>query len=136
MGAFDDGTPLDAAALQDLDRRLTEVKSSIPKIGQTVINNNTSVTEVKAKHIFGGLAPLSGKLTAGGRTGFSIEWKADSQPISVVITPMLAGGAKASLTVYVESMIVKFFVYFLHYIIPCLFFIICHCIICYRQINI
>ncbi|NCW72684.1 MAG: hypothetical protein EBW12_06760 [Actinobacteria bacterium] len=104
MGAFDDGTPLDAAALQDLDRRLTEVKSSIPKIGQTVINNNTSVTEVKAKHIFGGLAPLTGKLTAGGRTGFSIEWKADSQPISVVITPMLAGGAKASLTVYVESM--------------------------------
>lgn len=103
MGAFDDGTPLDAAALQDLDRRLTEVKSSIPKIGQTVINNNTSVTEVKAKHIFGGLSPLTGKLVAGGRTGFTIGWKADSEPISVVITPMLASGAKASLTIYLES---------------------------------
>jgi len=104
MAAFDDGTPLDAAALQDLERRLTEVKSSIPKIGQTVINNSTTVTEVKAKHIFGGLAPLTGKLVSGGRTGFSIEWKADSQPISVVVTPMLAGGAKVSLTVYIESM--------------------------------
>jgi hypothetical protein len=101
--AFDDGTPLDAAALQDLDRRLTEVKSSIPKIGQTVINNNTNVTELKAKHIFGNIAPFSGKLTAGGRTGFSIKWQADSQPVSVVITPMLAGGAKASLTIYIES---------------------------------
>ena len=36
MAAFDDGTPLDAAALQDLDRRLVEVKALIPTVGSAV----------------------------------------------------------------------------------------------------
>jgi len=57
MAIFDDGTPLDAAILQDLDRRLTEVKSSIPKIGTTVIDNSTVQQVVKSKQIFGGEIP-------------------------------------------------------------------------------
>ena len=87
MAAFDDGTPLDAAALQDLDRRLTEVKSSIPKIGTTVINNNTVVQEVKQKQIFGGQVSTS-SITSGKSTGINVSWpKTDSTPTAVIFTP-------------------------------------------------
>ena len=47
MAAFDDGTPLDAAALQDLDRRLVELKASIPDFGDSNKANTPGSLENK-----------------------------------------------------------------------------------------
>lgn len=105
MAVFDDGTPLDAAALQDLDRRLTEVKSSIPKVGTTAINYNSLNQTITTKQVFGGTDKITG-LVNGQLKPFSIKWPGDgaeSSPSAVVITPMRTGGAKASITIYLES---------------------------------
>ena len=102
--AFDDGTPLDAALLQDLDRRLTEVKSSIPKIGTTVINNNTVVQEVKQKQIFGGYKPAT-SITSGKASSFDITWpRTDSTPTAVVLTPSVSGGLTNSVSHSVDRL--------------------------------
>jgi len=92
MAAFDDGTPLDAAALQDLDRRLVEVKALIPKIGpenesgsDPNVTNNSTIT---AKQIVGG---VSGdvKLVPGKNTPFRINFGNGilTTPKSVILTP-------------------------------------------------
>ena len=88
--AFDDGTPLDAAALQDLDRRLVEIKASIPKIGDSSTGNDPSVQNslITAKQIVGGMH--TGVVLAPGKaTPFTIKFTGvESKPKSVILTPV------------------------------------------------
>ena len=91
MAAFDDGTPLDAAALQDLDRRLIEIKASIPKVGSAADSapGDLANKTITAKQILGG---ISGKvtLTPGKATPFDISWGStlESTPKAVILTPV------------------------------------------------
>ena len=92
MAAFDDGTPLDAAALQDLERRLVEIRASIPKVGSTSTGNSPGNLEnktVSASQILGGLH-TGVTLVPGKATPFTINFKTtlQSNPKSVVITPV------------------------------------------------
>ena len=92
MAAFDDGTPLDAAALQDLERRLVEIRASIPKVGSTSTGNSPGNLEnktVSASQILGGLH-TGVTLVPGKATPFTINFKTtlDSTPKAVVITPV------------------------------------------------
>jgi hypothetical protein len=87
MAAFDDGTPLDAAALQDLDRRLVELKASIPKVGSSSTAGTPGSLEnqtVSAKQILGGISD-SAKLVPGKAVPFTINFKTalDSTPKAV-----------------------------------------------------
>lgn len=90
--AFDDGTPLDAAALQDLDRRLVEIKASIPKIGDSSAGTNSDPgvgnSLITAKQIVGGFK--SGiVLVPGKAVNFDITFTGvESQPKSVILTPV------------------------------------------------
>ena len=88
--AFDDGTPLDAAALQDLDRRLVEIKASIPKIGDDTPGSNPSLENktITAKQIVGGMH-TGVALTPGKATPFTIKFTGvESKPKSVILTPI------------------------------------------------
>ena len=88
MAAFDDGTPLDAAALQDLDRRLVEIKASIPRIGDsTSTESGVQNSTVNAKQILGGLSDFV-TLSPGKNSPFTIKFSdVQSTPRSVVVTP-------------------------------------------------
>ena len=105
MAIFDDGTPLDAAILQDLDRRLTEVKSSIPKIGTTVIDNSTVQQVVKSKQIFGGEIP-SRQLKVGSANSIPVTFAADavSTPTAISVTPILSGSLTNSVSHSVDRL--------------------------------
>ena len=92
MAAFDDGTPLDAAALQDLERRLVEIRASIPKVGASTSANSPGNLEnktVSASQILGGLH-TGVNLVPGKATPCTIRFKTtlQSNPKSVVITPV------------------------------------------------
>jgi len=110
MAIFDDGTPLDAAILQDLDRRLTEVKSSIPKIGTTVIDNSTVQQVVKSKQIFGGEIP-SRQLKVGSANSIPVTFAADavSTPTAISVTPILSGSLTNSVSCTVRNLTTKGF---------------------------
>jgi hypothetical protein len=106
MAAFDDGTPLDAAALQDLDRRLVEVKALIPKFGpetQSVSDPNLSNSTITAKQIVGG---LSGdvKLVPGKNTPFRIDFGSGilTTPKSIILTPSRASDIPATFSFAVD----------------------------------
>ena len=84
MAAFDDGTPLDASLLQDFDRRLVELKASIPKTG-----SGEQGGTVNPSQISGGLH-TGVKLSPGAVTPFTINFNPplSSDPKSVVLTPL------------------------------------------------
>jgi hypothetical protein len=91
MAAFDDGTPLDASLLQDFDRRLVELKASIPKIGATPGNPGSGGGNqpVNPSQISGGLH-TGVKLSPGAVTPFTIKFTPElfSDPKSIVLTPL------------------------------------------------
>jgi len=94
--AFDDGTPLDAAALQDLDRRLVEIKASIPKIGDSTAGTGSDPSVgnslITAKQIVGGYKG-DVVLKPGTNTPFTITFSGvESKPKSVILTPTRAAG--------------------------------------------
>jgi len=86
--AFDDGTPLDAAALQNLETELIKLKSNVPKVGSsTVINlNNSLPSAATQKQILGGVSGVV-SLTKGVEKEFSINYNADSTPIAIILLP-------------------------------------------------
>jgi len=89
---FDDGTPLDAAALQDLDRRIVEIKASIPRIGDSTSasQGNLQNQTITAKQIVGGYHG-DVKLVPGKATPFEITFKGvDSDPKAVILSPTRA----------------------------------------------
>ena len=110
MAIFDDGTPLDAAILQDLDRRLTEVKSSIPQIGTTVINASTIQQVVKSKQIFGGEIPAQ-TITYGKPNMIPVTFAAEavSTPTAISVTPILNSSLGTSVSCTVRNLSVKGF---------------------------
>ena len=91
MAVFDDGTPLDAAALQDLDRRLIEIKASIPKIGSSADSSSADLSNktITAKQILGGISNQV-TLTPGKAVPFNISWGStlESAPKAVILTPV------------------------------------------------
>ena len=92
MAAFDDGTPLDASLLQDFDRRLVELKASIPKVGATSGNPGSGGggdQPVNPSQVVGGLH-TGVQLSPGTVTNFTINFKPPllSDPKSVVLTPI------------------------------------------------
>lgn len=91
--AFDDGTPLDAAALQNLETELIKLKSNVPKVGSsTVINlNNSLPSAATQKQILGGVSGVV-SLTKGVEKEFSISYNADSTPIAIILTPVKWSG--------------------------------------------
>ena len=107
MAAFDDGTPLDAAALQDLDRRLVELKASIPKVGSSSTAGTPGSLEnqtVSAKQILGGISD-SVKLVPGKAVPFTINFKTtlDSTPKAVVLTPIRTANIPSVFSFAVDS---------------------------------
>ena len=91
--AFDDGTPLDAAALQALDTKLNEIRSSIPKIGSSTTNvtnvTNQTINQINTE-IRGGITPNFINLVAGKAIPFNIKWGNEplsGTPISITLTP-------------------------------------------------
>ena len=107
MAAFDDGTPLDAAALQDLDRRLVELKASIPKVGSSSTAGTPGSLEnqtVSAKQILGGISD-SVKLVPGKAVPFTINFKTtlDSTPKAVVLTPIRTANIPSVFSFAIDS---------------------------------
>jgi hypothetical protein len=107
MAAFDDGTPLDAAALQDLDRRLVEIKASIPKVGSVATTGGTESLEgqlVSAKQILGGISG-SVVLVPGKAVPFTIDFKTtlDSKPKAVILTPIRSANIPSVFSFAVDS---------------------------------
>jgi hypothetical protein len=101
--AFDDGTPLDAAKLQALETELFNLRSSIPKVGSSTTINLENKTVVQTQ-ILGGVSGVV-YLTRGTEVSFSIPFKADSNPISVVLTPVKTSGdfKKGDVSYYISS---------------------------------
>lgn len=106
MGIFDDGTPLDAASLQDLDRRLVEIKASIPKVGSSTDQQSQSLENktISAKQIVGGISPKV-PLTPGKNTPFRIDFGSgiESTPKAVIITPIRSSDIPATFTFAVDN---------------------------------
>jgi|694.fasta_scaffold81481_6 hypothetical protein len=101
--AFDDGTPLDAAKLQALETELFNLRSSIPKVGSsTTINVENKA--IYQSQIIGGLSDVV-YLSRGSEVQFSIPFKAESNPISVVLTPFKSTGdfKKGDVSYYVTA---------------------------------
>ena len=88
--AFDDGTPLDAAALQALDTKLNEIRSSIPKIGTSATNTNgvNNQTAVQSQ-IIGGLTKNFAQLRPGDTVSMDISWETTltAKPVAVILSP-------------------------------------------------
>jgi hypothetical protein len=107
MAAFDDGTPLDAAALQDLDRRLVELKASIPNVGDPNKANTPGSLEnqmVNAKQIIGGISDAV-KLKPGTAVPFTINFKTTlaSNPKAVILTPIRTANIPSVFSFAVDS---------------------------------
>jgi hypothetical protein len=107
MAAFDDGTPLDAAALQDLDRRLVELKASIPDVGSSNKANTPGSLEnqtVNAKQIIGGISDAV-KLKPGTAVPFTINFKTTlaSNPKAVILTPIRTANIPSVFSFAVDS---------------------------------
>ncbi len=106
MAIFDDGTPLDAAALQDLDRRLVEIKALIPKVGsaaETTPGNLENKT-ITAKQIVGGISDKV-VLSPGKNTPFTINFGPgiESTPKAVILTPIRSADIPSTFTFAVNS---------------------------------
>jgi len=107
MAAFDDGTPLDAAALQDLDRRLVEVKALIPTVGSAVEKQTgdlkNSLVELKAKQIVGGISGEV-KLSPGKNTPFTLTFSGvTGTPTAVILTPIRSSDIPAVFSYAVDE---------------------------------
>lgn len=102
--AFDDGTPLDAAKLQALETELFNLRSSMPKIGSSTNINVTENKTIVQKQVLGGVSGVV-YLTRGAEVPFSINFSADSTPISVVLTPVKTTGdfKKGDVSYYINS---------------------------------
>lgn len=96
--AFNDGDPIDAAKLGDLETSLAQLKSQIPQFGSStgsvVIDNKTIVNAVVPR-IYGG--KVSGqKLTPGTTATFTVNFPNgtfQNPPNSITITPIRGGGS-------------------------------------------
>ncbi|MBM3211109.1 hypothetical protein FJZ33_02750 [Candidatus Poribacteria bacterium] len=102
--AFDDGTPLDAAALQDLDRRIIEIQANIPRIGDsTSASQGIQSSTVSAKQIVGGWHyPV--ELKPGKATPFEITFKGvESDPKAVILSPTKASDIPSTFSFAVSA---------------------------------
>jgi hypothetical protein len=107
MAAFDDGTPLDAAALQDLDRRLVELKASIPKIGTAATSTSPGGLQnstINAKQIVGGKTGEI-RMMPGIPVTFNVNFGAelDAIPVAVILTPARSVGATSTFSYAVDG---------------------------------
>jgi hypothetical protein len=107
MATFDDGTPLDASLLQDFDRRLVELKASIPKIGATPGNPGSGGggnQTVNPSQIVGNLH-TGVKLSPGAVTPFRVNFDPPllSTPKSVTLTPVRTANIPSVFSFAVDS---------------------------------
>jgi hypothetical protein len=80
--AFNDGEPIDAAKLTDLDTRLNLIEGKIPQVGAP---GNTVIPQM-----YGGISGLQ-KIVPGVDTTFIIDYSAAklaSTPSSLILTPV------------------------------------------------
>ena len=105
--AFDDGTPLDAAALQSLETKLNEIKSAIPKVGTSITNitnvtENTTITNTQKEILWGITAAET--LVPGGQKQFKLPYEASSTPKAIIMSPVKAQGTlRGAVSWYVEQ---------------------------------
>jgi len=104
--AFDDGTPLDAAKLGALETKLNNLQASIPKFGSSQANTENGSLEsasIVQKQIIPGVTD-SVDLKPGTQVRVTLNYKADSQPKAIIMSPVKwAGTLKGNISYYVEG---------------------------------
>lgn len=91
---FNDGDPIDAAALQSLVTEIATLRSSIPNLttaGTKIeLQNQTGAADAVIPKFFGGVTKAI-TLTAGNRSYFDIDYKAanfSGKPKAITVTPI------------------------------------------------
>lgn len=104
--AFDDGTPLDAAKLGALETKLNNLQASIPKFGSSTANAENGSLEsalTVQKQIITGITD-SVDMKPGTQVRVTLNYKADSKPTAIVMSPVKwAGTLKGNISYYVEG---------------------------------
>ena len=97
--AFDDGTPLDAAKLQDLQTRLVELEAKSLTDNSGLNTGNSTLGPYKVV----GSKVSNVALIPGVSVPFNIEWDLPSKPVSVVLTPAKQSGISNLLSYAVDA---------------------------------
>lgn len=97
--AFDDGTPLDAAKLQDLQTRIVELEAKNLTDNSGLNTGNSTLGAYKVV----GNKVSNVKLVPGKSVSFNIEWTLPSNPVSVVLTPAKQSGISNLMSYAVDA---------------------------------
>ena len=91
--AFNDGEPIDAAKLGELDTALAQIKARIPQFGSSTTNislDNTALEKLVIPQMYGGISQVVA-LNPGRTSTFTINYTAaelTSPPKAILLTPV------------------------------------------------